>query len=136
MSRRQSWATPTTMQRLEGLVFLVVAIWIFSDSGQSWWLFGLLLLVPDLSMAGYLANPGLGATIYNLGHALLGPAVLFGWGVAAASSVPIALGAVWMAHIGVDRLAGYGLKYADGFHHTHLGTIGSTRSPGADGAPT
>jgi hypothetical protein len=36
----------------------------------------------------------------------------------------LALGLVWLAHIGVDRLLGYGLKYNDNFQHTHLGWIG------------
>jgi hypothetical protein len=35
-----------------------------------------------------------------------------------------AVAIVWFAHIGLDRALGYGLKYADGFQHTHLGTIG------------
>jgi hypothetical protein len=53
--------------------------------------------------------------------------VVFGWGVIVDSSLLIALGAVWLAHIGFDRLAGYGLKYPDDLRHTHLGTIGSSQ---------
>lgn len=37
------------------------------------------------------------------------------------------LAAIWLAHVGFDRALGYGLKYARGFSHTHLGTIGKTR---------
>jgi hypothetical protein len=33
-----------------------------------------------------------------------------------------------MAHIGLDRALGYGLKLPDDFRHTHLGTIGADRS--------
>ncbi len=33
-------------------------------------------------------------------------------------------GLVWVAHIGLDRMLGYGLKYASAFSHTHLGRIG------------
>lgn len=33
---------------------------------------------------------------------------------------------VWCAHIGVDRALGFGLKYREGFAHTHLGLL--TRS--------
>ena len=36
--------------------------------------------------------------------------------------LPFAL--IWINHIGVDRLLGYGLKYSDGFGFTHLGRIG------------
>ena len=124
MSKDRTWTNPIALQRLEGLAFLIAGVWIFADSAESWWLFGLLLLAPDLSMVGYLRNPVVGAATYNLGHSLVGPALLIGWGVIADSSLLIALGAVWLAHVGVDRLAGYGLKYSDGFHHTHLGRIG------------
>ena len=39
--------------------------------------------------------------------------------------VPLAaVGAILVAHSGMDRLAGYGLKYPGSFHDTHLGRIG------------
>ena len=38
------------------------------------------------------------------------------------SLYPLAL--IWSAHIGFDRLIGYGLKYSTGFKETHLGRIG------------
>jgi len=31
---------------------------------------------------------------------------------------------IWMAHIGIDRALGFGLKYDAGFGFTHLGRIG------------
>ena len=31
---------------------------------------------------------------------------------------------IWLAHIGIDRALGYGLKYGAGFTFTHLGRIG------------
>lgn len=34
------------------------------------------------------------------------------------------------AHIGMDRLLGYGLKYPTGFRHTHLGRIGREKREG------
>ena len=36
----------------------------------------------------------------------------------------IAWSCVWFAHIGMDRMASFGLKHSDGFKHTHLGTLG------------
>lgn len=65
-------------------MILAGSIWVFAETGRSWWLFALLLLVPDVSMVGYLRDARLGAAIYNLGHILLGPAVLLAWGVARA----------------------------------------------------
>ena len=38
------------------------------------------------------------------------------------SAVAVAL--IWLAHIGIDRALGYGLKYEAGFGFTHLGRIG------------
>ena len=32
----------------------------------------------------------------------------------------LAIALIWANHIGVDRLLGFGLKYADGFGYTHL----------------
>ena len=36
----------------------------------------------------------------------------------------IGIGSIWLAHIGMDRALGYGLKLEDAFTHTHLGWIG------------
>ena len=41
-------------------------------------------------------------------------------------AVPLAL--IWINHIGVDRMLGYGLKYSDGFVYTHLGRIGRQKA--------
>jgi hypothetical protein len=30
------------------------------------------------------------------------------------------LGLIWLAHIGIDRALGYGLRYPDAFRETHL----------------
>jgi hypothetical protein len=36
-------------------------------------------------------------------------------------------GAILVAHTGMDRLLGYGLKYPTSFQETHLGRIGRRR---------
>jgi hypothetical protein len=118
---------PTLVQRLEGAAVLVAAGFAFDASGWSWWWFAALLLAADVSMAGYLAGPRLGAAVYNTGHMLVGPAALLAWAWAGGPAAALAIGAVWLAHIGIDRAFGYGLKHADGFHHTHLGLIGPRR---------
>ncbi len=109
--------------RLEGLAILSVAIWLYSAGAYGWGQFALLFFVPDLSFAGYLLGPRAGALAYNCAHSTLGPATLValtisGWH----GLMPIAL--IWFAHVGFDRSLGYGLKYASGFHDTHLGRIG------------
>lgn len=37
---------------------------------------------------------------------------------------------ILFAHASLDRVFGYGLKYADGFSHTHMGDIGDAESEG------
>ena len=113
-------ARPAAMLRGEGAAILVGSVLLYWANGGSWWLFGLLLLAPDVSMLGYLAGPKVGAAAYNLFHSYPLPAALgiFGLFVGAPSVIAVAL--VWFAHIGMDRLAGYGLKYPTNFKDTHL----------------
>jgi hypothetical protein len=87
-------------------------------------MFAVLFLTPDLSMLGYLINRRVGAWMYNFGHSYLTPAAVALLGIVMGIKMlpPIAL--IWAAHIGFDRLVGYGLKYADAFGATHLGWKG------------
>jgi hypothetical protein len=52
------------------------------------------------------------------------PLLLFGIGILTANSLLLGLGAIWLAHIGMDRALGYGFKLSTGFRDTHLGQIG------------
>jgi hypothetical protein len=91
--------------------------------GHPLWLLPL-LLVPDLSMVGYLGGPRIGAITYNLVHNWILAAVLLalGWWLPVAG---LALaGAIVLAHVGMDRALGYGLKLPTDFRDTHLGRIG------------
>jgi hypothetical protein len=62
--------------------------------------------------------------VYNLVHVYAFGAVLLAIGVGVDAPVAAALGALWIAHSGFDRMLGYGLKSPEGFTVTHLGTIG------------
>ena len=83
-----------------------------------------LILVPDVSMLGYLINPSIGAAIYNLAHTLTFPILLLFGAVLFANMLLLAVGTTWVVHIGADRALGYGLKYATGFGNTHLSHSG------------
>lgn len=109
-----------TYLRLEGLAILSLSVFAYAQSGSSWLLFAFLLFVPDIFMLGYLANPRLGARVYNLGHTYLTPTFILVPGLVGNLPVTIAIGIIWFAHIGLDRLLGYGLKSPSGFKHTHL----------------
>ena len=113
--------------RTEGAAALFVGSWIYLTQGGPWLLLVPLLLAVDVSMAGYLRGPALGAVLYNVAHNwALGLAVL-AIGLAAGSPVALAAGGVLIAHVGMDRAAGYGLKYPTAFGDTHLGRIGRPR---------
>jgi hypothetical protein len=106
--------------RAEGALVLALAILAYRHLGGSWTLFAALFLAPDLTMAGYLFGPRRGALIYNLGHTYVAPALLGAAGFALALPT-LELALIWAAHIGADRLLGFGLKYPAGFAATHLG---------------
>ena len=111
---------PNLILRAEGLGVLVAACWAYATLGGSWWVFALLFLVPDLSMLGYLRGPGAGALGYNLGHTYLAPLLLLALGHGTGWALGTGLGLIWAAHIGFDRMLGYGLKYPWAFKATHL----------------
>jgi hypothetical protein len=113
-----------TVLRLEGAAALAVALALYAHAGFSWPLFALLFLAPDLAMLAYLIGPRAGALVYNLAHtyAFAVPLALAGFYLG--SAVAAALGLISVAHIGLDRMLGYGLKYESGFGDTHLGRIG------------
>lgn len=121
---RNPLVVPQTLLRLEGLAVVIAATGLYFGQGGSWWIYLLLLFLPDLSILGYLANPRLGAALYNLLHNYVGPVALAlaSWFAGADALVPVAL--IWLAHIGLDRAVGYGLKLPSGFSDTHLGRIG------------
>jgi hypothetical protein len=115
---------PKLLLRIEGAAIFIFALIAYSRTGQSWWLFVLLFLAPDLSMLAYFANARIGAACYNFVHTLSLPIALFCAGLLLHLSFALVLATIWFAHIGFDRLLGYGLKYASDFRDTHLGRIG------------
>jgi hypothetical protein len=116
-----------TLLRIEGLCVLAATLLLYGKFGQGWGTFALFFLVPDLSFAGYLAGPVIGAVAYNAAHSYVGAVITLTAGVLLAQPIVIAAGLIWCAHIGFDRMLGYGLKYSQGFGFTHLGLIGKAR---------
>ncbi len=123
MAHAVSW------QRVEGGLVFAAALVLYGQWGDliPWWGALLIFFAPDLSFLGYLLGPKMGAAIYNAVHIYGFGAALIALGLL--TSVPLisALGALWLAHSGFDRVFGYGLKSPEGFTVTHLGPIGKGR---------
>jgi hypothetical protein len=114
---------PGLLLRLEGAALLAVAVGFYVQQGGHWLMLLALLLAPDLAALGYLAGPRLGSALYNLAHTTVLPLALLAGSFLSGWAVGLLLAAIWLAHIGMDRLLGYGLKYATGFKDTHLSRV-------------
>jgi hypothetical protein len=111
---------PRTLLHVEGLVIGAAAIVLYFHLDYPWWLLVVLVLAPDLSILGYLGGPAVGAVAYDVAHTYSLPVALATIGVLADADPATQIGLIWIAHIGIDRGIGYGLKYPTGFKETHL----------------
>jgi hypothetical protein len=111
---------PALLLRLEGAFVLAISVFLYRESHASWILFAVLFLAPDLFMLGYLINPRIGAAAYNVVHTLFAPGILIAIAILARLPQLLPFALIWTAHIGVDRMLGYGLKYTTRFDDTHL----------------
>ncbi len=113
--------------RIEGSAGFVAGIALFVALGGPWLLAIPLLLVPDASAVGYLRGPRVGAMTYNLVHNWAIGLVVLGIGLWSGVDAVALAGTILIAHVGMDRAAGYGLKLPSSFQDTHLGRIGKNR---------
>lgn len=111
---------PGFLLRLEGAAVIAVTLVLYVALGASGWLFLALILAPDISIAGYIGGRRVGAMVYNAVHTYALPAGLFALGFVGERATAMAVALIWAAHIGADRVLGFGLKYASGFRDTHL----------------
>jgi hypothetical protein len=121
---------PGAFLRSEGAVAVGLALLLYWRDGSSWWLFAVLLFVPDIGMLGYVAGPRLGAVLYDIFHTYALAVPLTAYGYLADRRIALAVGLIWTAHIGMDRMLGYGLKLTSGFKDTHLGRLRAGRNGG------
>ncbi len=115
---------PAVFLRLEGLAVLVAAVALYVYGDYALWAFFAFFLAPDLSFAAYLAGPRAGAVVYNLAHTYVFPVALAtGCLLTGEAGLPVQVALIWAAHIGADRLLGFGLKYPTAFKDTHLNRV-------------
>lgn len=115
--------------RVEGLVVLVLSLELYHLTAAPWWRFFVLLLVPDLSLLAYLANPAFAARVYNVVHSYALPVALAAAALATNHAAALPYAIIWSAHIAMDRALGFGLKYPEAFGRTHLGIHGKIAPP-------
>jgi hypothetical protein len=113
---------------IEEIAMFLLSIFAFWHLSYPWWLFPALLLLPDICMAGYIINNKTGAILYNIGHHKALAICIFISGFYLKTDWVQLTGLILFAHSSMDRAFGYGLKYMDGFAHTHLGLIGKNIS--------
>jgi Domain of unknown function (DUF4260) len=111
---------PRLLLHLEGAAVLAGSLVLYFHEGFGWLLLVLLVLAPDLAMIGYAAGERVGAAAYDLVHNEVLPIALGVAGLLADERLAVQLALIWLAHIGMDRLVGYGLKYPSAFKDTHL----------------
>ena len=111
---------PRFLLHAEGLAVFVAAVGLYLRADYQWWLLLALALAPDLSMIGYAAGTRVGVAAYNTVHTYVLPVTLGFAGVLTESPTATKLALIWLAHIGIDRTLGYGLKYPTNFKDTHL----------------
>ena len=114
--------------RLEGLAAFVAGLALFGAGGGNWLLVIPLLLLPDISAAGYLVSPRVGAATYNFAHNWAPGLAVLALGFGQAMPAVQLLGAILIAHVGMDRAVGYGLKLPSAFGDTHLGRMGRSKA--------
>ncbi len=110
--------------RLEAFVVGLVGAVLYARLGGDWIWFVPAFLLVDVSAVGYLRGPRLGALTYDAAHNWAVGFAILGVGLAADLPLVALAGSVLIAHVGLDRTLGYGLKLGSGFKDTHLGRIG------------
>jgi hypothetical protein len=121
--RAEGLTMPGVLLRIEGLALLAAAVAGYVWLHGPWWLFAVLALAPDLAALGYLLGPRTGSVIYNAVHITLLPGALLALGLLGGNDWLALVALIWLAHIGVDRLAGFGLKYPTAFQDTHFNRV-------------
>ena len=76
---------------------LLFSVYLYLDFPV--WLFFLLLLLPDLSILGYLVNGTIGTTLYNFVHHLSLPTIIIMLFILLDSMSYLAFPIIWIAHI-------------------------------------
>jgi hypothetical protein len=112
-----------TIIKLEEVAMLALSVVLFNQLHFAWWWYLALFLAPDISMLGYLINTKIGADSYNFFHHKAVGIIIGLLGFYLQNEIYMLAGIIIFGHSSFDRILGYGLKYADSFKNTHLGSL-------------
>ena len=114
-----------TTLKLEEFAMAGIAIYFLTtlQVGVSQWWYIPLFLAPDIAILAYAFGKKTGAAVYNFFHHKLLAIVVIAIGIFLQNNYFLLAGTILFGHSSFDRMMGYGLKYFDGFKHTHLGTM-------------
>jgi hypothetical protein len=99
-----------TLIKLEEFALVILSIYLFLALDYAWWWFPLLFFVPDVSLAGYLINPRVGALLYNvIHHKALSVLFYLAGSLTQLPGLQMA-GAVMLGHSSFDRALGFELQ--------------------------
>ncbi|HVT85344.1 MAG TPA: DUF4260 domain-containing protein [Chitinophagaceae bacterium] len=116
-----------TLLKFEEAAMFGICIFFLYRLHVAWWVYLLLVIGPDISIAGYSFGNRVGADCYNFFHHKGVAIGAFAIGVILNSHVGDIVsiaGIILFGHSSMDRMLGYGLKLNKGFKFTHLGMIG------------
>ena len=117
-----------TIIMFEEIAMFGLALVAFALTDFPVWVFPALLLIPDISLVGYTVNNRFGKILFNIFHHKALAICIFIIGFYLKIDWILLTGIILFAHSSMDRAFGYGLKYSDGFSHTHLGLIGKIKT--------
>ncbi len=122
MQSQPPFSRPAYLLRAEALCVLSASCGAYHlVFPHHWVLFACLFLAPDLSLLTYARGPNAVASIvYNVMHSYVLPALLGIFAVLFSSALLGEMSLIWIGHIGLDRVLGYGLKYPPSFQFTHI----------------
>lgn len=114
-----------TTLKLEEFAITALAIYFLTTItiGINRWWYLPLFFAPDISILGYMFGKKIGAITYNFFHHKLLAVVFLSAGIIWANNYLLLTGILLFGHSSFDRIMGYGLKYFEGFKHTHLGLM-------------
>jgi len=123
LSETKTFSMPRTFMHVDGLALLAGSLVFYANLNFNWVTFALLLFTPDLPLILYGVNKQMASIAYNLVHSLVFPILLLVTSHFADNIVGIQLSLIWLAHIGMDRVFGYGFKYLGRMKETHFSRV-------------